>query len=430
MQKVLIIAYFFPPCNLTASARPAAWAKYLGQFGYYPIVVTRNWDIAINKPSDISKTSGEAEKKVEDEQSTVYYLPYKASLKDKIYAEHGDNKYRLLRKALSFFEVLFQNFFLSAVPFSNFYDKAVELIEKNKDLNRVVITANPFVSFFIGYRLKKKFPHIKWVADYRDDWSTSDINVRENALAEFIFKLENRSEKKWVGTAAIITTISSFYAHKISKYVGVKATTLLNGFTEDDLAKVKEASQPGELAITYNGTLYPTQSIEPFLEGFKKAVDAYGEKLKFKLYFPGLAYYAEQANRVRSNMQGYGNTLEITERIPRAQVFDIQNRSHAFLMVSHNGIKGIPSSKLYEYLCFRKPVILCPNDGDIVEQTLNDTNTGIICNTADEVFKGISQLAEDILKHGRVTSVANEERVMSYSRKNQAKVLAEILNGL
>lgn len=430
MQKVLIIAYFYPPCNLTASARPAAWAKYLTQFGYYPIVVTRNWDVAINKPSDISKTSGEAEKKTETTEGTVYYMPYKATLKDKIYAVHGDSKYRLLRKALSFFEVVFQNFFMRVVPFNNLYHKAAALIETTTGLEKVVITANPFVSFFIGYRLKQKFPHIKWVADYRDDWSTSEINVRENKLAEFVFKLENRSEKKWVGSAALVTTISPFYAHKIAQFTGVKATTLLNGFTEEDLQKVNNNPQPGQLAITYNGTLYPTQNIEPFLEGFKKAVDIYGSRLQFKLYFPGLAYYKEQALRVRNNMKGYEHTLEITERIPRAQVFDIQNRSNAFLMVSHNGIKGIPSSKLYEYLCFKKPVILCPNDNDIVEETLTDTNTGIICNTADEVCRGISKLAEDIIQTGKVNSVVNEERVMSYSRKNQTRVLAEILNRL
>jgi len=34
MQKVLIISYFFPPCNLTASQREHSWAKYLIRFGH------------------------------------------------------------------------------------------------------------------------------------------------------------------------------------------------------------------------------------------------------------------------------------------------------------------------------------------------------------------------------------------------------------
>ncbi|MFM7666825.1 MAG: glycosyl transferase family 1, partial [Bacteroidota bacterium] len=43
MKKVLIISYFFPPCNLTASNRIAGWKKHLPEFGIYPIIVTRNW---------------------------------------------------------------------------------------------------------------------------------------------------------------------------------------------------------------------------------------------------------------------------------------------------------------------------------------------------------------------------------------------------
>jgi hypothetical protein len=371
------------------------------------MVITRNWDVAINKPSDISKSSGTEEKSVVTEQSAVYYLPYQASLKDKIYAQHGDSKYRLLRKALSFFELVFQNYFLRVVPFSNFYDKAVELIEQNPGLDKLVITANPFVSFFIGYRLKQKFPKLKWVADYRDDWSTSDIAIRANALANFIFGIESKSEKKWVGTASVTTTISPYYAQKISGFTGIPGKTLLNGCT-----------------------LYPTQPIELFLNGFKQVVDKYGSKLTFRLNFPGLAYDAVQAERVRSNMKGYEHTLHITERIPRAQVFDIQNQSHAFLMVAHQGIKGIPSSKLYEYLCFKKPVLLCPNDNDIIEETVNDTGTGVVCNTESEVYNSLSRMAEDLIGKGKVQCPVKEERVMSYSRNNQAKVLAEILNGL
>ena len=35
MKKILIISYFFPPCNLTASQRVSSWAKYLNKSGYY-----------------------------------------------------------------------------------------------------------------------------------------------------------------------------------------------------------------------------------------------------------------------------------------------------------------------------------------------------------------------------------------------------------
>ena len=58
MKKVIVLSYFFTPCNLTASQRALGWAKYLKEFGYYPIIITRNWDLPIGKPEDAGISSG------------------------------------------------------------------------------------------------------------------------------------------------------------------------------------------------------------------------------------------------------------------------------------------------------------------------------------------------------------------------------------
>lgn len=58
MKKVLIISYFFPPCNLTASQRSMGWARYLREQGWDPIVVTRNWEQHISHPDKMHYDSG------------------------------------------------------------------------------------------------------------------------------------------------------------------------------------------------------------------------------------------------------------------------------------------------------------------------------------------------------------------------------------
>ena len=378
----------------------------------------------------MSKPAGIQEKTVTEGSAIIYYLPYKPSYKDKLYARFGNNKFTLIRKAFSFAELFFQNFFLRVLPFYNFYTKAVQLFEENPDLCKVVITANPFVAFFIGYKLKKKYPRVKWVADYRDDWNTTELITKRNFLERILFYLESASEKKWVGTATAITTISGYYLQKISAFTAVKGHVLLNGYSDDDGPAIKSTGQSNELAITYNGTLYASQPIEIFLQGFKDAYVKLSGRLPLKLFFPGLAFDPSQAKRVLDFMKGHEQALEITERVPRSKVFEIQNRSHAFLMIAHKDIKGIPSSKLYEYLNFRKPVLLCPNDNDIIEQTLLDSGLGIICNSAAEVQEQIVKMAEVIIEKGKLNTTVNEDKLLNYSRRNQAKVLAEILNSL
>lgn len=430
MEKVLIITYFYPPCNLTASARPAAWSEYLHCFGYYPIVITRNWDIPINNSNDMSKVTGKEEQMQVTETGTVYYLPYRPSLKDRLYARYGENKFTSLRKALSFTELFMQNFFLKAIPFHNFYDKAVALIEGDNSIRKVILTVNPWVVFFIGYRLKKKFPHIKWIADYRDDWNTTELIRNRTLLQKIIFRLESHSEKKWVSTASFVTSISRHYVNKISSFTGVKGDVLRNGFADDFLKKIKSAERNDEFIITYNGTLYETQPLEIFLDGYKRLINAYASRIKIMLRLPGLAFHPGSKERLQRAMKGFEHYMQITVRVPQQEVMDIQNGSHALLMIAHERARGVPSSKLYEYICFRKPVILCPPDDDIIQETLEDVGVAIICRSPDEVFEKLSGMIEQLLQNGKLNWPVNEDRLMEYARSKQVAKLAEILNSL
>ena len=82
MQKVLIISYFFPPCNFVGGERTSFWAENLSKFGFYPIVITRNWNenqITITEKVKKNNFSILLEKKHE-----IYYLPFKLSIRDRL----------------------------------------------------------------------------------------------------------------------------------------------------------------------------------------------------------------------------------------------------------------------------------------------------------------------------------------------------------
>jgi len=430
VQKVLILSYYYPSCGLTASARAAAWARHLPEFGYYPIVVTRKWEHPIRSRQDLSRHTSNGEEIKANAKSTTIRLPYRGSLKDRIYARHGDAHLRLPRKALSFAELLLQNYFLRPIPFRNLYFKAHDLLATNPDLEKVVITANPFVMFSFGHRLKQEFPRIRWIADYRDDWNTTELTREHGVLQRMLRSLESRSERTWVASASLVTTVSEHYRRKLGAFLNREARLLANGFSGDDLQKVSPRERADEFVITYNGTLYPSQPIEVFLEGFRRAARHFGNRVALRMNFPGLAFDSMQAERVRAAMQGYEERLHITERISRDEVFALQNRSHAFLMVSHTDVKGTPSTKLYEYLCFRKPVFLCPDDGNIIRETLDDAGLGVTCNSPDEVARELSRLVERHLAGRGGAGVGNWERIMKYSRRSQTRALADMLDSL
>ena len=427
MKKILIISYFFPPCNLTASQRAYNWGKYFKEFGYDPIIVTRKWDYPINTPSDMGKSSQSMEVEVDvNEQYMAYYMPYKGSLKDRIFEKNKEGN-KLIRKALSFKELYFQHSSISSLPYANIFNKAIQLI-KDENIDNVIITGNPFACFHFGYELKKKFPSINWIADYRDDWTTTELANRNSGLDGVLFKMEQKSEKKWLSNAAFFTTVSDYYVKKIAKFTGLEGFELINGFGEELKDFTSVQLDKSRFEITYNGSLYASQKIEPMLSVVKTLINKFMDQIHMHLNFTGLRFDEEQAQRVEVILKGYEEHYTITGRIPREDVIGIQQKSHLLLMISHEGLKGIPSSKLYEYIGLKKPVLLYPNDNDIIEKTLKHTELGVICDNQSEIESKLTSLVIDFINSGVVPIEGNLEHIQEYTRRNQVKKLAQLLD--
>ncbi len=430
MQKLLIISYFFPPCNLTASQRTLAWSQYLHEFGFYPIIISRKWEKEIIELKDMSASTSKGCEIKKDKKHTIIRVPFSGSLKDRLYSKYGDTKWSILRKFLSLFEIIMQNFFVAINPSKLIYYKAKSILQNDSTISKVIITGSPFICFYYGYLLKKKFPHIKWIADYRDDWSTTDLKKPKSVLKKVLFSLEKNRELKWLSNASTFTTVSEFYEKKINNFILKKGHVLLNGYDEkfDDFQSLK--SFENEFIITYNGSLYHSQDIEPFIMIIIKLIKEFKEIIKIKLLFPGLAFDNEQKYRVEKLLLGFENHYWISGRIERKKVIQLQFKSHLLLMISHKGLKGIPSSKLYEYVGLKKPILLYPNDKDIIEKTLIETGLGVVCNSTDEMEKKLRNIIYSHIKKEKNCIEPNLKSIQNYTRKNQTKILANIINSL
>lgn len=426
MKKILIISYFYPPCNLTAANRTKSWADYLSENGYYPTVITRNWDKPIDSPESLLEATGKTIKHEKFDTHEVYYLPFQPSFRDRWFSRHNGSQLQKLSKIFTFFHLIAENFSLRFIPHSNLYTFARKFLQENKDTHALLVSAQPFNQFHMAYRLKQEFK-LDWIADYRDDWNTSEIDPKLKGIMSILDKLNQRSEKKWVGTAKLITSVSPYYVEKISNYVQRPGRVLLNGY--DNLIDFR--SKPVDsiiFRITFNGSLYPSQPIEHFLKAIKKLIkEGYTE---IRLQFPGLAYDPLQAKRVKSQTKNIKQHVHITERITKKEVLEIQSESDLLLMLSHPGFKGIPSSKLYEYIGLHKQILLYPNDNGIVSKTLNEVKLGIICESTEAIYSKLKELL-DSKRAGIVQEMQGDiERIKFFSRKVQTKELAKILDNL
>lgn len=425
MKKVLIISYFYPPCNLTAGQRIEGWAKNLHLSGIYPIIITRNWDNEIRIPKDLLKASGSEIRIEKNEHYEVHYLPYQQSLRDKIQTNLDSRFSKFTSKILTLNEIIFDNYSNYFIPYANIYDYCLEMIKSSVKVKGIIVSGGPFAQFRFGYKLNKN-TGLPWIADYRDDWTTSEVEVPNGLVEKAIRKIQQKTERKWVNTASAVTTVSRHYATKIQKLVGTESVVIQNGYTKLLNTEVSEGSSKTCLKITYNGSLYPTQNIEHFLNVIRRLILEDGKEIN--LYFPGLGFDAIQKKRVESLTKEYSDKVFITDRIIKEEVIKIQNESDILLMLSHEGLKGIPSSKLYEYISLVKPILLVYNDNDIIEDTLLKTGLGIITESETHLYKSLSFFIENKQENNAPQITANFEGIKSFSKTDQVELLAKLIN--
>jgi glycosyltransferase involved in cell wall biosynthesis len=430
LKKVMILTYFFPPCNLTAAQRSLGWAKYLNQFGYYPVMVTRNWDKHIASPDDMHHDSGKEIEHQAYEGYEVYYIPFRGNMRDRLYARYGKKRFNLVRKILSFGELLAHHFFTDAIPFNDIYHFSNNYLKKHQDISAIIVTGNPFEIFRFGYLLHQQY-RIPWIADYRDDWNTSEVNASRGLADRLLRSLERRSERKYMASAYCITSVSAYYAEKIGAFVNRPGKVILNGFVEEDFKAYRNLPLYERFTIVYNGMLYPSQDIGIFLNAFKKLIQQYPEHRQLMhIKFPGILFLSEVAASVKKQMRGYEDVLEMTGRVSREEVLTIQAKAHLLLMVAHTGRKGIPSSKIYEYLALGKPVLICPGDNDILDQTFKPYNLGYIANSQDEAFNVLERKFLEFIKGEYHLNLPDDIYRAGFNREIQTGKLAEILDQL
>tara|TARA_B100001287_G_scaffold238699_1_gene212264 strand:- start:229 stop:1515 length:1287 start_codon:yes stop_codon:yes gene_type:complete len=423
MKKILIISYFYPPCNLTASQRVHSWAKYLHKSGYYPVIITRKWEKHITSFDDCHYSTSNGIEIERNENFEVHYCPYISNLRDRL---HTQKKLQPLKKILSLFEIIFQNIWIALCPFKNLLSEAYKVINKEKDISAIIISGNPFIQFKFGYILCKKYK-TPWIADYRDAWTTSTIN---NVNGNIIFSLLNRYlklfEKRWTKTASYITASSEPIGKSIENLSKIKSMAIYNGFEPEEFLKYKDIKKHEDhFQIAYIGTLYNGQNISIFLEAYKRFVD--NIKPKSKLLFPGLDLDENQKKRISLLMDGYEDYYQTSLRIPKSEIFKIEKQSHLLLHVAWKGHSGIIASKIYEYIGSGSKIIIVPGDNNSIDKIVNTSKSGVIFNDIESTFDFLCE-EYNSFKGGIAKNYNINNNSFLFSRENQTKKLSQILD--
>ncbi|MFL0682075.1 MAG: glycosyltransferase [Algoriphagus aquaeductus] len=357
----------------------------------------------------------------------VHYLPFKPGILDRAYLKFGEGPLRPVFLLSKIIDVFLAQFTLAFTSFANFLPYLTKLVSSEIP-DKLLISGEPFYLFRLGYSLNRSFG-IPWIADYRDDWSTNELQMEKSGgkVRKWIAEVESRLEKKWVKTSEFVVSVSDHYTKRISNFIGRPGITVQNGFEESLLDRI---GQPllDQFTLVYSGILYPSQSLDLILGVLKRLID---QGKPIRLVFLGAAFDLKEKKRILAlldeNMRPF---VEVRERIPREDALTFLERSHAFLGMAYGQMKGIPSSKLYEYLALQKPVILCPTDHDEMERILKDTGLGFFAKNQEEGVEAILKIMELYEQPSNFMKIKHQarEKIMVYSRFEQLQTLAAAIN--
>lgn len=406
--------------------RVAAWAKYLSNFGYYPTIITRNWNDGQKELTDKLKDNELKHEVFETHE--VYRLPYKRTLRDKLNDYPNSKILGIFRKMLSFLELVFQNFFFRAIPYANFYDFAKKLILKDKKYQYLILSGRPFQLFALASKLKKT-TGIEWFADYRDEWNSFQNRYNNSILLKSIYFLETKSEKKWTKNATGFFTVSEFWKENISNFISKKGYVVMNGFDKNINHQLAQTTKDfKKLEIAYIGSLYSHQPIELFIESIQKIIADYKGVINIKINFVGLSVMPDQEKRIKELIKDYEKYFFFYDRLPKGKLDQFYQNADFLLATSFNNIKGWYPVKIFEYAAFGKPILLCPSDEDVLKKFIQETNTGKAVDTKEACYTFLKTVIQQKLKQNQISFEIESAALQKYSRVYQTKELAKILD--
>ncbi len=173
MKKVLMVAYYFPPMGGSGVQRTAKFVKHLRSFGYEPVIFTRGIEKVPLRDDSLLKDIPEGIRVIRTRPWDFTALPGVLSyagkfISRKVLIPDGERIWQLAARK-----------------------KAAEtVLQENIDL--VYTTSSPYSDHLMGLYLKQQFPHIPWVADFRDEW-TNNPYLLDNPHPAIRMRIEKRT---------------------------------------------------------------------------------------------------------------------------------------------------------------------------------------------------------------------------------------------
>ncbi len=422
MKKVLIIGYPYPFTQPRGGGgiRIFPLAKYLPEF---------NWKAVILTPP-LLKNSGIQFRVVETPYrdilgllKTLFGLDLNEDVKSQIKVRFGiASKKSLLDFVFTRIGEII-NYPDAHKGWKPFALKAGNELLQHESMDAIISCA-PVISHIIASNLKMNHK-IPWIADFDDLWSQNH-NYCYSFLRKF---LDTRLEQKTLSQADALVTVSEPWAEKLRNlHKGKPAYAITHGF---ELESVNEPP----IGLTTKFTITYTGSIRPTKQDPAKLFDALEDLISKGTASRGdieVRFYGRKEPWLEKEIRQYGlsDIAKQCGTVPQEVALQRQRESQLLLLLDWDDLreKGLYTSKIFEYLGARRPILATGGSRDnVVQKLLDKTQAGVHAPTIEDIKDVLKKLYGEYKQTGKITYQGNTSEIDIYSLREMTRKFAEVL---
>jgi len=417
LKRVLVVAYQFPPVGGSGVQRTLKFVKFLPSAGWMPEVLTRDDGRMVQRDDTLLAEVPEAVSIVRTRAWDLTALPWKLALVGKFVA------WKLL---VPDGEILWM--------------RGAEKTARNRaavgGIDAIYTTSYPYTDHLIGLKLRAEFPDIRWVADFRDEW-TNNPYLLDHPHPPGRMRREKAMERAVLEKADVLVTNSpgmkaNFVRTNPDLDLIRRMHVIPNGFDPDDFDAVETAAPKNDrFTLTYTGALYGRRKPDLFLEAIGRLVsEGRLDRASFRIRFIGS--YKPDAIRALAVMNGIADNLALDGYQPHGACLQAMSGSDALLLLEGGGpgAEAFFTGKVFEYIHTERPILAVVPERGAAAGVVRDTKTGVVCDCGDltGIMAGYMQLY-NAWREGRTVFEPVRDRIAAYDRRVLTEKLAALLSG-
>ena len=417
MANVLLLTYMFPPAGGIGTPRALAYTQYLPRPGCRlsvlaptnPALRDRDPDLDRLIPADVvvhRAWSPEVPMSLRDR------IWKSGMLHDAPGATPQTSAVRSIARPFRWLahHLLFPDPQVLWAPAA--FRKACKVIERDA-IDTVIVNMPPYSLLKVALALKRQFPYLKLITDFRDEWLGYYLSQIDHPTDEKVRRAWELEAEAVLASTYVSTVTETWVQRLRSRYPGEPASKFVctpNGYDPGMFRDFQPRGRgDGKIIVTYFGTVHGNRVYSP--ENYLKAIEGLPPQIRNQLE---TRFIGRIVGDAKSSLMKTKSSVRLLGFMPKEQgIRELQDSDFLLLIAtdasSHAG-------KLFDYFGCGRPILALSPPGGEIDRLLRLTRTGWCADPWDPAAIQLMILSAcRLLRHGTLAMDRDMNAIRSYS---------------